>query len=365
MTHPAPLNPAWVARVATAGVRVGLFNTLDNDDDYLALQTSILTAARDATLSDEDLYPLLARYWIGRPPFDWPPDAAAVARRCAVALAGRPVELELDAGRPSDRTRQLAQQAVIEDLQLTPPELLAVLADHWQQLARWQVPRAWEYSLLDIARQLLLEPVAGACIVLWSTLQPAAVTPAAGPAASGLSGWDTWSIDFDDDVQVWIQVTEAELVRLGQPALRMADSLYEIAVLLARARAFLILERGDLELVAASIVRTTGWPGDRAIMTRLSERALELALGHVDDMLLRAGLGGLADITDAITRRLMPSEDALTEWVRDPSFARLGRLGGFVETAEEMRHDAARWLNWTLADAAVEVLLEMSWSPRD
>jgi hypothetical protein len=364
MTHPVAPDPAWVARVAKAGVRVELFDTVDDDDDYRELQTSIMTAARDATLSDTDLYLLLARYWIGRPPFDWPPDAAAVARRCAVALAGLPVELELDGGRPTDRTRQLAEQAVIEDLQLSPTGLLAVLADHWQQLARRRVPSRWEYSLLDIARELLLEPVAGACIVLWSTLRPAEAKPAAGPAP-GLRGWDTWSIDFDDDDHVWIQVAGAELVRLGQPALRLVNSLYDIAVLLARARADLICERGDLELVSASIVRTTGWPGDRAIITPLSQTALELALGHVDDILLRAGIGGLAEIADAVARQLMPSEDALIEWVRDPSFARLGRLSRRQDTAEEMCRDAARWLNWTLAHAAVEVLVEMGWSSRD
>jgi hypothetical protein len=358
MTHPAPLDREWVARVAKAGVRVELFNTVDNNDDYPELQTSILTAARDATLSDEDLYPLLARYWIGRPPFDWPPDAAAVARRCAVALAAGTGALELDAGRPSDRTRQLAEQAVIEDLQLTPSDLLAVLADHWQPLARRQVPSGWQYSLLDIARRLLLAPVAGACIVLWSTLQPA-VEPAAGPATPGLSGWDTWSIDLDADGHLWLQLTGAELVRLGQPALRLVDNTHDSAVLLARARAELICEHGDLELVSASIARTTGWPGDRAIITQLSQKAVELALGHIDDMLLRVGMGGLAEIAAAVARGLMPSDDALTEWVRDPSFARLGRLSRRMDTAEDMRRDAAQWLNWTLAYAAVEVLLEM------
>ena len=247
MTHPPPPDAAWVARVAHAGVRVELFDTVDHPVDYLELQTSIMTAARDATLSDEDLYPLLARYWSGRPPFHWPPDAAAVARRCAVALAARPVELELEAGRPSDLTRQLAEEAVIEDLQLTSAELLAVLADHWQQLARRQVPSGWQYSLLDTARRLLLEPVAGACIVLWWTLEPA-VTPAAGPAAPGLSGWDTWSIDFADDAHVRVRVAGAELVRLGQPALRLVDSPHDGAVVLARARADVLCERGDLEL---------------------------------------------------------------------------------------------------------------------
>jgi hypothetical protein len=359
MTHPAGPDPAWVARVARSGVRVELFDTVDNDDSYHELQTSIMTAARDATLSDEDLYPLLARYWIGRPPFDWPPDAPAVARRCAVALAGRPVVLEMDGGRPSDRTRQLAEQAVIEDLQLTPAELLAVLADHWQQLARRNVASGWQYSLLDIARQLLLEPVAGACVVLWWTLRPGAVTPAAGPAAPGLRGWDAWSIDFDDDDDVWVQVTGAELSRLGQPALRLVDDVIDSGVLLARARADLICERGDIELVSASIVRTTGWPGDRAIIMPLSQRALELALGHIDDMLLRAGMGGLAEITDAVARQLMPSDDVLTAWVRDPSFAKLGRLSRRQDTAEGMRRDAAHWLNWTLACAAVEVLFEL------
>lgn len=362
MTHPPPPDPAWVARVANAAVRIELFDTVDDPDDYLELQTSIMTAARDATLSDEDLYPLLARYWIGRPPFEWPPGAAAVARRCAVALAARPVEFELDGGRPSDRTRLLAEEAVIEDLQLTPAKLLAVLADHWQQLARRQVPSGWQYSLLDIARRLLLEPVAGACIVLWWTLQPAAVQPAAGPAEPGLGGWDAWSIDFADDVDVRVQVAGAELVRLGQPALRLADHVNDRAVL-ARARADVICERGDLALVAASIARTTGWPADRAIITQLSQRALALALGHIDDMLLRVRIGGPAEIAAVVARQLMPSDDALTEWVRDPSFARFGRLSRRQDTAEGIRRDAARWLNWILAYAAVEVVFEMSWSP--
>ena len=111
------------------------------------------------------------------------------------------------------------------------------------------------------------------------------------------------------------------------------------------------------------MARTTGWPGDRAIITQLSQRALALALGHIDDMLLRAGMGGLAEIAGAVARELMPSDDVLTGWVRDPSFARLGRLSRRQDTAEGMRRDAAQWLNWTIAYAAVEVLFEMCSGP--
>ena len=180
MTQPAPPDAGWVARVAKAGVRVELFNTVDSDDYYLEFQASIVTAARTRHCPTRTCI----RCWRATGSGDLPstghptrPLSLGAAR--SLSPAG-PARFELDGGQPSDRTRQLAEEAVIEDLQLTPRELLAVLADHWQPLARRQVPSGWQYSLLDIARQLLREPVAGACIVLWSTLQQAAVMPAAG-----------------------------------------------------------------------------------------------------------------------------------------------------------------------------------------
>ena len=78
-------------------------------------------------------------------------------------------------------------------------------------------------------------------------------------------------------------------------------------------------------------------------------------MGHIDDMLLRVRMGGLAEIAAVVARQLMPSDDALTEWVRDTSFATLGRLSRRQDTAEGIRRDAAQWLNWILAHAAVNV----------
>jgi hypothetical protein len=146
-----PPDLAGVARVAEAGVRVELCDTLDVDDDYLELEASVLRATRDGTLCDEDLYPLLARFWIGRPPLGWPPDAAAVARRCAVALAGGSVEPVLRNGVPSDRTRRRAQDAVIEDLRISPPR--APRRARGQLAGAGAVARAKRrgYTLLEVA----------------------------------------------------------------------------------------------------------------------------------------------------------------------------------------------------------------------
>jgi hypothetical protein len=88
---PAPVRDAgWAARVIDAGVRLDLIERASDDDAFAQLGATIMRAVSKAELSDEDVYPLLVRFWNGRwPPARWPPHAPAVARRCGHG-AGRP-----------------------------------------------------------------------------------------------------------------------------------------------------------------------------------------------------------------------------------------------------------------------------------
>jgi len=351
---PAP-DPAWAARVAGVGVRLELFDTLDDDYDYVDLEGPLLAAAREGSLSDEDLYPLLARFWLGRAPdLDWPTDAAGVARRCAVALAGRAAEIELRAGQPNDRTRRIARDAVITELGLTPGDLLGVLADHWRELGRVSVPNLHGCSLLAFGQHVLLEPVVGACVLIWSTLGSLRLDRAVDASSAASTEWDEWSPADEDG---WTDVAREELARLGPPARRLPGDVDRCARALARARASVLRARGGRGLVAESIVRTSGWPGDRSRISPLAARAVEHACERIED----AGL--LADTDRIVTwvqSCVMPDGDALIDLVRDLSFATLGnREHGLARTGDEMLQDAAAWLAWGLADAAVDVVSEM------
>ena len=86
---PAERDAGWAARVAGAGVRIDLWDTDLEDHEFVLLGATILRAARQGTLSDADLYPLLVRLWNGRLPTAWPAGAPMVARRCATALAAQ------------------------------------------------------------------------------------------------------------------------------------------------------------------------------------------------------------------------------------------------------------------------------------
>lgn len=355
MTQLAAPDPAWAARVAGAGVRLELFDTLDDDYDYVDLEGPLLAAAREGSLSDEDLYPLLARFSIGRAPdIDWPTDAAGVARRCAVALAGRGARIELRAGQPNDRTRRIARDAVVNELRLNPSDLLGVLADHWQKLGPVSAPNRHGCSLLAFGQQLLLEPVVGACMLIWSTLQSSRLEVAVDPSSAASTEWEEWSPAAADG---WIEVAHEELARLGPPARRPPGDVDQCADALARARASLLRPHGDPRRVGESIVRTSGWPGDPARISPLAVRAVERALERIEDVDLHADTDRIVTWVQSC---VMPDSDALVDWVRDLSFATLGnREHGLARTGDELLQDAAAWLAWSLADAAVDVVSEM------
>jgi hypothetical protein len=143
-------------------VPIDLWDTDLDERGFVLLAEMILRATREAALSDEDLYPLLVRLWNGRPPLvAWPPEAPAIARRCAVALAAQ-ATCELDGATyaPTDRSVKAAGEAVVAELRLTSSELLSALADHWAEVADSEMPNGGS-SLLAFARHVLLDPVAG------------------------------------------------------------------------------------------------------------------------------------------------------------------------------------------------------------
>lgn len=114
-----------------------------------------------------------------------------MARRCATALAGRAAcKLESFVFAPTDKSLRAARDAIITDLGLTRGDLLAALAERWEQLADLAMPTGRGCSLLAFARHVLQEPVVGACALIWSTLEAAASTAGPkrrrSPATSGL-----------------------------------------------------------------------------------------------------------------------------------------------------------------------------------
>src|ERR1044072_7541545 len=85
-------------------------------------------------------------------------------------------------------------------------------------------------SLLACARHVLLEPLVGACALIWSTLDASSSSTAMGEA---VISWEEWSpIEIDD----WGGVVAVELARLGRPAQDLPADGDEWAELLAAAR---------------------------------------------------------------------------------------------------------------------------------
>jgi hypothetical protein len=166
---------------------VELFDAEISDYGFAFLEGSIMAALRDATLSDRDVYPLLVRISTGRSAaIAWPPQAPEIARRCATTLAsaGPCVWGALTA--PTERSVQTAGDAIVAELGLTPRDLLGVLADHWQELSPYGMPRERASTLLAFARHVLVEPAAAACVLMWSALnaQPVALEPHGCPSAT-------------------------------------------------------------------------------------------------------------------------------------------------------------------------------------
>lgn len=262
---PPGRDAGWAARVLEAGVRLDLFDAADDDYAFALLGITILQAVSDSALSDEDTYPLLVRFWDGQwPRVDWPRQAPAVARRCATALAqSGTCELDTLLNTPTDQSLRVTCDAVIAELGVTQTDLLTVLAEFWHEVADLEMPIDGGCSLLAFARRVLLDPLVGACALIWSTLDSAAMATGGDEATIT---WDDWSpVDIND----WSGVVSHELGRLGHPVQRVPGDADAAADLLASARAALLGSQDGAERVAASIVRSQAGRATRAPSIRL------------------------------------------------------------------------------------------------
>ena len=109
-------------------------------------------------------------------------------------------------------------------------------------------------------------------------------------------------------------------------------------------------------LVAASIVRMSGWPGATDIIYPIAAHAIDCAVEHIGDV------GPEADneaLVDAIQNLLLPSDAALLGWVRDPSFGALRDHAGAARTGAEMLDTAVDWLTWSIAPGVLVVVAAM------
>lgn len=347
MLRPPVHDVDWAVRVLEAGVCLDLFDRADDDNAFALLGVTILRAVSDSALSDEDAYPLLVRFWNGDwPRIDWPAHAPAVARRCAAALAERGTcELESLLYAPTNESLRLARDAIIADLGLTAAELLAALAEHWDEVAALEMPTDGSCSLLAFARHVLLEPLVGACAMIWSTLNAEAMSATAGSQIT--ISWQEWSPVAIDD---WVAVVAAELVRLGRPADPVPDG--DLAAdLLASARAAVLGSHDGAARVAASIVRTSCWPGPIDIIDPIASAAIAGALVHVDELDPATDNDGLVDLVQG---QVLPPDEDLTGWVRDTSFGTLYDHACSARTGADMLQTAADWLTWSIARAALE-----------
>lgn len=344
----SPVHDAgWSARVVDAGVRLDLFDAADDDDAFALLGVTIVRAVSDSALSDDDAYPLLVRFWDGQwPRVDWPAHAPAVARRCATTLSqSGGCELDAILYAPTDESLRATRDAVIAELGLTQRDLLTALAEHWDEVANLEMPIDGDCSLLAFARHVLLEPLVGACALIWSTLDSAETTTR---GAQARTTWDDWSpVDIDD----WSGVVARELSRLAQPVQPVPADADAAADLLASARAALLGPQDGAELIAASIVRTSGWPGETNIVDPIAAQAVASALGRISDI---DPATDNEDLVELIQSQLLPRDEILKRWVRDASFGTLRDHAGSSRTGAEMLHTAADWLTWSIARAAVE-----------
>ncbi len=200
--------------------------------------------------------------------------------------------------------------------------------------------------MLAFARHVLLDPVAGACALLWSTLNAESGT------ASRIEPmrWDHWSPLRPDD---WSEVVAAELARLGRPVVSAPNDGEETGELLASARAAVLQLPGGRGLVAESIVRTSGWPGETHLIDGLAATAVDLGLQRIDAVSVETEN---EDVIDAIEGHLMPRDGDLRDWIRVPGLGTLRHDGGAARTGAEMLEEAAGWLTWSLARASVEAV---------
>ena len=276
MTWPPPMTPAGPTASTEAGVRIDHWDTDLDDYEFALLGGSSCTPPGIDAVRRRPLP--AARPVMDWPPtrIDWPPDAPTLARRCATALAAHAAcELETFMYAPTAESLNAAREAIITDLGLDPSELLLILADHWDQLAGLGDAPEGGCSLLAFARHVLLEPVVGACALIWSALD------------SRSSGPDAPYVRLGRVVPGGTRRLErgrSGTHRLGRPAPRIPVDGDEANVLLASARAATLQAGGEVAQLAASIVRTSGWPGDTDLVLPLAARAIELARQHIEDI---------------------------------------------------------------------------------
>jgi len=353
----APTHDAdWVARVVEARVRLDLFDFADDDYAFALLGVTIVRAVSDSALSDDDAYPLLVRFWDGQwPRVDWPAHAPAVARRCAGTLAqGGGCEMDAIVYAPTDESLRTARDAVIAELGLTQRDLLAALAEHWDEVADMEMPIDSGCSLLAFARHVLLGPLVGACALIWSTLDSTATTTGATPMTIT---WDEWS---PMDIDAWGEVVTDELDRLARPAQRVPAGCEAADDLLASARAALLGSQDGAERVTASIIRTSGWPGETEIVDPIAALAVRHALENIDAV---DPATDNEELVNLVQDHVLPRDELLIGWLCDPSFGALRDHAGSSRTGAEMLHAAADWLTWSIARAAVEAAAAMRRPP--
>ena len=81
-------------------------------------------------------------------------------------------------------------------------------------------------------------------------------------------------------------------------------------------------------------------------------------MGHIDEV------GADADaIADSLQVRLMPPDDVLKGWVRNPSFGTISDHLGASRTGAEVLHAATYWLTMGIALDAVDVVAAMRQTP--
>jgi hypothetical protein len=247
---------------------------------------------------------------------------------------------------PTDKSVRMAREAISVELQLKPIGLLAVLADHWSTVSGIKMPRSEGRTLLAFAEYVLLEPVSAACALIWSALdRPPSVKFAK------TDEWNEWAPLAGRD---WNDAVRIELARLGLPVDTLAED--NGAELLASARAQVLRTRAEPALIAESIVRTSGWPGQPKLIDGLANHAVSLALEQMSDS------GSESDndtIVAEIQRNMTPRPEVLIGWTRDPSFGTLYDYCGDASTGAEKHHEAVFWLTWILARSAVEVVVAL------
>ena len=92
----------------------------------------------------------------------------------------------------------------------------------------------------------------------------------------------------------------------------------------------------------------------------LAHEAVQLALGH------RANIDVESDndeVIDNIQSQIMPGDDTLVAWIRDPTFATVLDPIGSARNGAEMLTQAADWLTWSVSRDAVEAVRPMLMSP--